>query len=299
MATKDLISHIDRLVREYTYAAIEDLKHESPNNRYDSNLYENYPNLVAERAVKKVKLMPIFTIQSCFKVAFSMLFNKFIGNLQSIDIKTGDSIYDIINEFDTLDECYGKFIFEIGCKPLSYGKCLTAAFDANKYFDAKIEATLERHRNNRAVLAMVSQTFDTFLKNISYWMGEAAYYSNMLNKNGFSAGYLTWILSVMGLERGLTNILSDEVNTILTEIAEVNREKASSKKKSSPKKTAGVSADTGVDTPTETSAETSSTTPTVEQTLVKDPQVTGISSAANMSNMEDNITAYIGNMLTS
>jgi hypothetical protein len=296
MTTKDLISHIDRLVREYTYAAIEDLKHESPDNRYDNNLYENYPNLVAEKAAKKVKLMPIFTIQSCFKVAFGMLFNKFIGNLQSIDIKTSDSISDIINEFDTLDECYGKFIFEIGCKPLSYGKWLTTAFDANKYFDAKIEATLERHRNNRAVLAMVSQTFDTFLKNISYWMGEAAYYSSMLNKNGFSAGYLIWVLSVMGLERGLTNTLFGEINTVLAEIAEVNREKASSKKKSSPKKTA----EAPTDTPVETTAETPSTTPVVEQTLIKDPQlITGISSAANISNMEDNITAYIGNMLTS
>jgi hypothetical protein len=302
MASKDLIENSARLMTEYTYASIEDFRHRSP-ERFNKEFYEHYSNLIADKNSRKTKLSPVFTMQSCFKIAFSMFFNKFIENLQAININSGDSTLDIIREFEGLDECYGKFIFEVGCKPppITENKCLTGAFDAKKYFDAKIEATLEKHRNNRNVLALVSQTFDVFLKNVAIWMRNAAWYGSMLNKQGFSASYLMITFVSMGLDYNLVDSLYDEIKAVLAEISDANSKKRLEKKAKAPTEAPKTTTEAPKTTTEPPKADTEPPKADTEPPKVTNNtlEVAGVSSAANISNMEENINAYIGNMLTS
>ena len=277
--TKDVELQGERLINEYTYAAIEDLKAEwSDTARFNDIFTEHYSNVIAEKTAKKTKLTPVFKIQSCFKTAFGLLFSGFMDNLSNINITPNSSITDLIEEFDTLDEDYGKFIFMSAGRSLPLGKCLQNAYDAKKYFHAKIEALMPQHRSNMIVMTLIVQTFDTFMKYTALEMANHAWYDNKTGKNGFSSGFIIALMAGTGMRLTTANTLLVSVEEIIKAAIEATPKKPRGKKSVKGKTDATVTA-------VDTIAPTATDTAVVPAVATTDTKLS-----------DQNISDYIGNL---
>jgi hypothetical protein len=277
--TKDIELQGERLLNEYTYAAVEDLKNEwSDAARFNDIFTEHYSNVIAEKTAKKTKLTPVFKIQSCFKTVFGLLFSGFMDNLSNINITSNSSITDLIEEFDTLDEDYGKFIFMSAGRSLQMGKCLQNAYDAKKYFHAKIEAMMPQHRSNMIVMTLIVQTFDTFMKYTALEMANHAWYDNKTGKNGFSSGFIIALMAGSGMRLTTANTLLVSVEEIIKAVIEA-----------APKKQRGKKAVKGVAANTANTANAANASDT--QSALCAPVTT-----TDVKLSDQNISDYIGNL---
>lgn len=166
---------VSNYLSKLIYAQFDDIERDwNGTPKYSPLMYQNYQNLLLDKASRAVKLANRFTVSTEVRQFLMKFFTRMIEEMSVFDIADYNDIPMLIEDIDASysPECYTSFMYTVSENYKNkFGTSLKHAGDTTRWFHQQIIGAFPKYITQPKIHAMIFSFFESYLKALAWNIG--------------------------------------------------------------------------------------------------------------------------------